>query len=101
MFSATRVFENKLSVLAIKHAPFVKDEPTDRLLLIEGGLSNQAILHNMEPVTTALNGSSIFGKLNWKAKIFWGLGNLADGSWGSRAPHSSLTCLLRSRVRTL
>lgn len=80
MFSATRVFENKLSVLAIKHAPFVKDEPTDRLLLIEGGLSNQAILHNMEPVTTALNGSSIFGKLNWK--ILEKLRIKARGSFG-------------------
>lgn len=66
MFSETRVLENKISLLAIKHESFVKEDPTKRIFYLEGGLSSQSILHRMEPVSTSLNAISVFGKLDWK-----------------------------------
>ena len=99
MYSETQVFENRVSLLAIKHGTYNKEEPTERIFLLEGGISNQLISHLMEPVTSNLNALSVFGRLDWKLLENIQLNTTANLGFGAAAGSYQLHPSVQVRLK--
>ena len=102
MFSRTRILENQLGVQLVKHDPIINDEPTASSFLLQAGIKQQLIRHDMEPINTDLNGLALFGYLDWKllnaiqiqSDAFLGFGDLA----GAYQLHPRLSFKLKSFI---